>query len=311
VMQLQLVDASVATGLVVIDNANKILTYTPELGFEGLSEITYQICDNGSPTECATAVITVDVQIHDAPSVVSAVVNDESCFGENDGSITVEALGDGEITYTWNIEAIGSSIDGLAPGEYIVSIQDQAACGSITIATYTVEGPSAPLMIGEILENPIDEDEGGSSTYEVTGGTEPYTFNWFNAAGDLVSEDQVLTGLNDVSEIGNYSLIVTDANYCTAEASVVVTNIGEMSVNATSFKAYPNPVVDQLIIECQPNDYSVLEIFNSIGELVYTGRPTASMIQIDFSKWTSGIYHIKMMKPNGTIESQSVSHLSR
>jgi hypothetical protein len=311
VMQLQLVDASVASGLVVIDNANKILTYTPDLGFEGLSEITYQICDNGSPTECATAVITVDVQIHDAPAILSAVINNETCFGENDGSISVTAMGDGELTYTWNIEANGNTIDGLAPGEYVVSIEDQAACGSITMATYIVEGPSAPLTIGEILENPIDEDDGGSSTYDVAGGTEPYAFQWFNAAGDLISEEQILTGLNDASEIGNYSLIVTDANNCTAESSVVVTNIGEVSLNATSFKAYPNPVVDQLIIECQPNDYSVLEIFNSIGELVYTGRPSASMMQIDFSKWTSGIYHIKMMKSNGTIESQSVSHFSR
>jgi large repetitive protein len=50
----------------VIRNLNGTFTYTPNAGFTGTDSFQYQVCDNGTPSRCATA--TVNVQVALAPT---------------------------------------------------------------------------------------------------------------------------------------------------------------------------------------------------------------------------------------------------
>ncbi|MEZ0538344.1 Ig-like domain-containing protein [Fibrella arboris] len=42
-------------------NPNGTVTYTPPAGFTGVEQVTYQVCDTGSPVQCTTAVVTFTV----------------------------------------------------------------------------------------------------------------------------------------------------------------------------------------------------------------------------------------------------------
>lgn len=49
--------------------------YTPNAGFYGVDVLTYQVCEPGSSTNCATATVTITVQAPGGPTVVS--INDD------------------------------------------------------------------------------------------------------------------------------------------------------------------------------------------------------------------------------------------
>ena len=59
----------------VVENGDSI-TYTPPMDFNGMDTITYQICDNGSPVLCDTAIVVITVDpVNDAPVAVDDATN--------------------------------------------------------------------------------------------------------------------------------------------------------------------------------------------------------------------------------------------
>jgi len=48
-------------GMVTVDSLTGIATYTPNNGYTGSDTFTYKICDIANPTNCATAVVTINV----------------------------------------------------------------------------------------------------------------------------------------------------------------------------------------------------------------------------------------------------------
>ena len=57
-------------------NSNGTYIYTPEANFNGTDSFTYQVCDNGVPSECSTGTVTITVvAVNDAPNAVADIVN--------------------------------------------------------------------------------------------------------------------------------------------------------------------------------------------------------------------------------------------
>ncbi len=64
-----------ANGNLVL-NANGTYSYTPFLNFNGSDSFIYQVCDNGAPSACASATVTITVTpINDLPLAVNDVAN--------------------------------------------------------------------------------------------------------------------------------------------------------------------------------------------------------------------------------------------
>ena len=74
-----------SNGTVTI-NPDGTYTYTPNAGFEGQDEFTYQICDDGTPSMCDTVVVTIDVL--PIPSTNSTVATDDAGVGNMNHPIT-------------------------------------------------------------------------------------------------------------------------------------------------------------------------------------------------------------------------------
>ncbi len=59
----------------VVLNADGSFTYTPNAGYNGLDSLVYQVCDNGTPSQCDTAIVRFTIAaVNDAPAAVDDVV---------------------------------------------------------------------------------------------------------------------------------------------------------------------------------------------------------------------------------------------
>jgi large repetitive protein len=146
---------------------------------------------------------------------VSALTN-IVCFGENSGSATIAGSG-GVAPYLYRLDAgaLQSSniFNGLAPGNYIVTIQDSHGCtGTVQ---FTITQPAVPLD-GSFSVTDVVCFGGltGRIDLTVTGGVAPYAFLWNNGS---TTEDII----NIAS--GDYNVVITDANGCTAAVAGTIT----------------------------------------------------------------------------------------
>jgi gliding motility-associated-like protein len=171
----------------------------------------------------ATASMSI---LSEATVNASVLVQNATCYGRNNGSARVVVLNGNEpFTYDWSTGATTSEVTGLAAGEYSVTVTDSYGC-SIDLLV-VVNQPeelivtlSSPTYLGGYNVTPWGATN-GSIDAEVTGGTAPYSYLWSN--GQSVSS---ILGLS----AGDYTLVVTDENGCTAFAEITLTqpNILEM-----------------------------------------------------------------------------------
>ena len=141
---------------------------------------------------------------------VSIAKTDVSCNGGNDGAATATTDGgSGPFTYAWNTGATSASISGLSAGVYSVTVSDGADCN--IISSVTVAQPGALNLTVQTTD--AAGGNNGAVNLSVAGGTPGYSYAWSNGA-----TTQDISGLAP----GNYSVVVTDANGCTAAISATV-----------------------------------------------------------------------------------------
>ncbi|QTN39563.1 hypothetical protein HZ996_10585 [Cryomorphaceae bacterium] len=158
----------------------------------------------------------------------SASPTDVSCNGDSDGSIDLTVtFGTPPYSYVWDNGA-GSSQDpsGLSAGTYNVTVTDANGC--TTTASAVVSEPSALVATAVDGTVPCFGDTEGSASVNPSGGTPPYMYQWNAPAGNQTT--QTATGL----VAGTYNVVITDANGCTANVDVDVTEPSLLSVTIGS-----------------------------------------------------------------------------
>ncbi|MEM9884654.1 MAG: proprotein convertase P-domain-containing protein [Bacteroidota bacterium] len=163
--------------------------------------------------------------VNEPDSLLLAIdVTGLSCAGDVDGSATAMGSGGmGELTYRWNNGAETAQLNVLPAGVYEVTVTDENNC--MTSASAEVISP-APLMVSEMIETPVDchGNSTGSAIAVVEGGTIPYSFLWDDALAQN-SDTAVLLSA------GTYQLMVSDANGCTTNSSIIITEPGPLSLD--------------------------------------------------------------------------------
>ncbi|MTB51269.1 SdrD B-like domain-containing protein [Lewinella sp. W8] len=125
------------------------------------------------------------------------------------GTVVAEAVsGIPPFVYEWSTGDTGSTIDGLSPGEYGVTMTDSEGCVSTETIFLEV---SDSTFFADIVQtggnNCSDAGEVASFFVEVFGGTAPYAFLW-----NTGETTQSITGPFIAGEV--YTVTVTDANGC-------------------------------------------------------------------------------------------------
>lgn len=185
----------------------------------GLCPDNYQVIitdGNG----CASAPLVFSIT---EPTAITTTTDSiaTSCIGACDGSaIVAPSGGTGALNVTWpTIPATGTTVNNLCAGVYDVTIIDDNGCQLDTFVEVTEPFViSVTAVEDDILCNGVCS---GIATANVTGGTMPYTYQWYLNGNPInPSNQQVLTNLCP----GNYFVEVTDANGCFAGSNTVTIN---------------------------------------------------------------------------------------
>ena len=171
---------------------------------------TVTVTDANGCTATATVIIT-------QPAAALAATTTQvmiACFGGNTGSVNMTPTGGtGPYTYLWTGGSTAQSAIGVPAGTYTVTVTDANGC-TVTVSA-TITQPAAPLSLSTTQTNVLCfGNSTGAINLSPAGGTSPYTYAWSNNA---TTED--LASLPS----GTYTVVVTDANGCTANASVTIT----------------------------------------------------------------------------------------
>jgi hypothetical protein len=238
------------------------------------------------------------VNIHEPDSLeLHANIFNVSCAGGNNGAIDITATGGtGNKSYLWSNDSTSQDLFNLTSGNYILEVRDQHGCS--TTQSFEINEPQFPLVVNAVVTG--TDGNSGSIDATVTGGTEPYAFEWSNTTN---TED-----LDSLSP-GNYTLTVTDASGCVSNGQFTVQNtagINSMADASDSFKLYPNPASNFVHVEWNEKLIGQLEIEDIKGRKVYESRINQSKTDLDVSLFEEGIYFVRVFSKNETAISRFI-----
>jgi gliding motility-associated-like protein len=174
--------------------------------------------------------IGVDFTIEESDSLVSVdvVIDNLSCNGLSDGEGTISVSGGTfPYNYLWSTGSTDSIATGLILGENYVTITDFNGCE--TFDTLEIIQPDLlSVSIGADSINCFAGIDGNAIATPVGGTPLPsgnYTYLWSDSQDDAIA--------NNLSA-QTYSVTVTDANGCTASASVTMEEYDELNLSLTS-----------------------------------------------------------------------------
>ncbi len=135
------------------------------------------------------------------------------CNGALTGTATVTPSGGATpYTYTWNNSSTNQILTGAGAGTYTCNVKDAGGC--ITTQTVTITQPTAITSTTSFTGTPCGATT-GSASVAPSGGTPAYTYAWNTTPAQTNSTASNLGG-------GSYNVTITDANSCTATATVIV-----------------------------------------------------------------------------------------
>ncbi|MBL7893021.1 MAG: hypothetical protein JNL63_10350 [Bacteroidia bacterium] len=150
------------------------------------------------------------VSVTQPPAITLGFTAQWSCSA-NMGIATVStANGRSPYNYLWNNGQNTSSITGLNPGTYSVTVTDADGCART--GTLPVIIVSDPMTLSTTSQN-INCNLSGSGSVNVSGGTPAYKYSW--------SDGQVLPSVSGLIA-GVYTVTVTDALGCTKTATITI-----------------------------------------------------------------------------------------
>jgi gliding motility-associated-like protein len=155
---------------------------------------------------------------------ITSTVTNVACNGGNNSTITLVPVGGtSPYTFNWGDGVTTQNRTNLTAGNYNVTITDLNSCTFGTSATVTQ--PAAIALNITKTDLVCFNSNNGAVSVNVTGGTNPYTYNWSNGAAT--------TSLISLAA-NTYSITATDANLCTASAVTIVTQPTQLSTSIAS-----------------------------------------------------------------------------
>ena len=215
----------------------------------------------------------------DGPTLASFILVNETCLGENDGSVSVNMAGGlAPYTFNWSNGGTNNVNTALTGNDYDLTVTDANGCTFDT--TFTIlEG----LNVGLSLDNDLSINEGEQVTLNstVTGSTNG-TYSW-TPSTDLSCSDcatPIASPTNDVT----YALSYVDTpSLCEANASITVSVIKELPycLFPSAFSPNADGLNDGFGGICDNVAYFELKVYNRWGELVFKGQDNNGSLRWD------------------------------
>ena len=272
-------------------------TLMPEVNSTGTYILAIINNDNGCS---ANTDVTVDV-VGDTPVGSTLMIDDEFCFGENAGFVSVEAVDGGTAPYLYALNggALGTenTFTGLAPGSYQILIQDALGCEFIE--TFEITTP-ADLQLGlDALGLGVSSVPLGQTIQLVTtlniSAADVASVVWTPAGIADGCADPCLNLTLTPNQTQEYTVTVTDINGCFATAAILIPVDKSRPVFVpNAFSPNHDGINDNLVLfgSQSVDKIKSFMIFSRWGETVYQGF---NLPHSDFDYAWDGTYRGKIM----------------
>jgi hypothetical protein len=217
-------------------------------------------------------------------------VFDATCNGSSNGSATVSVTGGtAPYSYKWSNQSSGPVLMNASDNTYTVTITDANQC---TFLSSVVVIQPLPLQVNTTVTN--SSGSNGTATASVSGGTTPYSYSWSNEESAPVDTDLAPS---------QYSITVTDANGCTAFATVTVpfgVGIAAIGNGLFNFSVFPNPSSGLVGLEFSCTSGVMrgeISIADLSGRIVYREQETiGDRVQkiLDANSFSPGLYTVQL-----------------
>ncbi|MEY3367331.1 MAG: hypothetical protein RI973_486 [Bacteroidota bacterium] len=232
----------------------------------------------------ATYFVTVTDQknclAYDTVSLVSPPViqltaqgEDISCFNGLDGAIFTQiSQAVAPVSYSWSNGSTVPSPSGLGAGNYCLTITDASGCTASVCQQ--LNQPNALQLNVAVTNAGCSSGSAGAIDLNVNGGTSGYSYAWSNSATS-----------QDISNLtaGTYTVLVTDANSCTAQITATLTEAEPLEIQASHTD-----------VSCRDGDDGTITIDVTGGsggfQFSWTGPGSFNSAQEDLANLGAGIY---------------------
>lgn len=276
----------------VIEASGGTGAYTYDIGDGPVADGTFTDLDAGTYPITVTdengCEIIIDLIIPEPAllEITATSIVNVSCFGGDDGAITVEGAG-GIEDYEFSIDGgpydPSGTFDGLTAGTYTVGILDFVGCTESTTIDIT-EPPALTLDLVTSVDVTCFGGDDGSLQVVAAGGTGSFEFA---IDGGAFGPSDTFTGL----EAGSYTITVRDENDCETDLEVVIGEADEIVVDAV--------IVDETCLGDCTGSIS-LEASEGVAPYEYSIDGCASTsLTGDFTDLCAGDYDICVVDNNG------------
>ncbi|MEO9534390.1 MAG: T9SS type A sorting domain-containing protein [Crocinitomicaceae bacterium] len=223
------------------------------------------------------------------PPTIAEIITNISCNGEMDGEIDLTISGGtAPYSFDWNNDGTGDFDDtedltGLAPGEYIVSVQSTGGCTQVD--TFTVTEPA-------VLDLTVTQDK-STLTANATGAT----YQWIDCATMTPIAGATNASYTATSN-GDYAVIITDGSCSDTSACSTVSSVGIDQIKELSVDLFPNPTATESNLKIEGYTGSIkYELYSISGKLLYknSGNIQSTVIlPIDLTDFERGVYFLNV-----------------
>jgi hypothetical protein len=201
----------------------------------------------------------------------------------------------------WNNGQTGSTITGLTSGSYSVQVTDAYGCTDTKTGTIVNVDP---IGFGQFtVTQPTCFSADGSFTLQITGGTAPYYYS--ASTGNVTVQYGTSWTVSGLSP-GSYSVLVTDAAFCTLATSVeLLTPEGLSSVNITSQGSTCSSTDGLIVVSINGGvgPYTYTLIYPDTNTSVFTTYQTT----YSFINLQSGTYTVVVADSSGCFYSSEIT----
>ena len=222
-------------------------------------------------------------ELYAAPIV--EVETSVSACGQDNGSISIETFGSGDISYQWAHDANLSSsfLENLAAGEYMVTISDINTCAIEKVITIEEISPTLEEV------SLINDDCAGifnTATAVISGGMPPYDFMW--STGET---DATVSNL----PFGENAVSITDANGCMVSETILITPSVPMDFSYV-----------ETAVSCPGSNDGTIDLILEGGVAPYTFEWSTGDTSEDLFDLSAGTYNVIVTDANGCAAGTSI-----
>ncbi|MBS1652365.1 MAG: S8 family serine peptidase [Bacteroidetes bacterium] len=281
----------VCIGNSITVNASGATSYTWN-GSPGASAITiapatpatYTII--GSNGSCSGSTI-ITVGVNNNPTLSVLGYTNITCNSLSNGIAQVNATGGTPAySYSWSPSSQTTAIaNGLNSGTYNCYLTDSKGC--VSSISVNITQPSALSAVINSTNSSCSTCSNGIVSVNVSGGTLGYTYSWTPSGATSSIVNNLLPG--------NYTVTITDANGCSISNTVAVSFVTGFAANINAnvdFLVFPNPSSGNITVQCG-GEFNV-QIYNNIGQIIYSKNNLTNETAITLDTIAKGIYFIKV-----------------